>query len=916
METATKQNVHFENIPDDLAELDHWILWTFEEKRNKNNEIDIDENGEIQYTKIPKQPNGINADSTQPNTWSDLETVEEALNKNPEQFDGIGFVFTNSGIVGIDIDNKNEELQEYLSSDDTDINTNAVAEFIETTKSYAEVSPSGNGIHIYMKGSKPEGKSKTGNFEMYDTKRFFTVTGNRISERKQLADDEELNVLPYLHNKYIARGDKHTSNVNVQQVIENAGNGLSDEEIIQKIIGSKQREKFMKLFTHGDISSFPSQSDADYALISILRWWTNNDVKKIDRIFRKSALMRDKWDRPTGSSTYGMNSIIQNITESNGDGYKAPSKKYDFQMNDNKNVLSLDSISNMEVFTDDYVETDERNEAIEALIEETLSHDITESNQLKQLLTIRGFLERKKIEHFKNVKDPELKKPRISEFKTSVILREYVPFVVISEKRNPVSMYLYDEGIYTSEPSYIHEVISWLENIFTEPQSNQVIFHIKKYIDVVEKYNGGRFSCIGNGIMDWKEKKLLPYKPSLVFTAKADVNYKEFDNEPEIDGWKFSDAVAEWAGHDKEVEFLLWQVLRASLQIKNREQFVLLIDDGIGRTGKGTFQQFIQSLVGIKNIATLTMAEFGKAHQLEGIEEAQVIIGDDNDEKSFLAEPKFLKSIATGDPVTINPKGTKKYTFQGTPLIIQSSNGYLKTSDITSAFKRRMLFVPFMTKFDRKKGNTKVKSEYAYDPEILSWILYQSVQMEDFTLFTQPGVTKELLHEFELQNDPVADFFYSIFDELDSGRVKKRFVYELFIKWCEEVGRTTNLSERQFSRRFTKFIDESENWKVSSSTLAISYYFVETDSFINDRRMLHFNDIDINKYRGDRKPCYVNPANEKQIDVQEIDKVLANLKTELNRLETTHSNYKSMDIDETRNKIIDLEERRKELMAS
>ena len=52
------------------------------------------------------------------------------------------------------------------------------------------------------------------------------------------------------------------------------------------------------------------------ALVSILAFWCGNVEEQIDRIFRSSGLMRDKWDRKTGDSTYGQ-ITIRNAVASN-----------------------------------------------------------------------------------------------------------------------------------------------------------------------------------------------------------------------------------------------------------------------------------------------------------------------------------------------------------------------------------------------------------------------------------------------------------------------------------------------------------------------------------------------------------------------------------------------------------------------
>jgi putative DNA primase/helicase len=49
-----------------------------------------------------------------------------------------------------------------------------------------------------------------------------------------------------------------------------------------------------------------SQSEADFTLVLLLLYWTNKDTVQVDRLFRHSGLMREKWDRPVkANETYG-----------------------------------------------------------------------------------------------------------------------------------------------------------------------------------------------------------------------------------------------------------------------------------------------------------------------------------------------------------------------------------------------------------------------------------------------------------------------------------------------------------------------------------------------------------------------------------------------------------------------------------
>jgi len=71
----------------------------------------------------------------------------------------------------------------------------------------------------------------------------------------------------------------------------------TDEALIAAISRSKQGKKFMDLFDQGDLSYFnQDHSSADGSLVSTLAFWLGNDTERIDRLFRKSALMRPKWN--------------------------------------------------------------------------------------------------------------------------------------------------------------------------------------------------------------------------------------------------------------------------------------------------------------------------------------------------------------------------------------------------------------------------------------------------------------------------------------------------------------------------------------------------------------------------------------------------------------------------------------------
>jgi hypothetical protein len=77
-----------------------------------------------------------------------------------------------------------------------------------------------------------------------------------------------------------------------------ASNELDDQKLIDKAMGAKNGAAFAQLW-RGEFQYYASHSQADMALCSVLAFWTGADAGRMDRLFRASGLMREKWDNHT-----------------------------------------------------------------------------------------------------------------------------------------------------------------------------------------------------------------------------------------------------------------------------------------------------------------------------------------------------------------------------------------------------------------------------------------------------------------------------------------------------------------------------------------------------------------------------------------------------------------------------------------
>ena len=124
------------------------------------------------------------------------------------------------------------------------------------------------------------------------------MTGNLASEYKEIAECTER--VKLLHEKYIGGGIAPTTGVHFSTPVT-----LNESEILNMAEQSKQGPTFHSLYNGEWETIYSSQSEADLALCNMLAFWTGKDEKKMDRMFRSSGLMREKWDRKQSKSTYG-----------------------------------------------------------------------------------------------------------------------------------------------------------------------------------------------------------------------------------------------------------------------------------------------------------------------------------------------------------------------------------------------------------------------------------------------------------------------------------------------------------------------------------------------------------------------------------------------------------------------------------
>jgi putative DNA primase/helicase len=153
---------------------------------------------------------------------------------------------------------------------------------------------------------------------MYEQGRYFVLTGQRL-ERTPPEIHARQEQIDALHTQlFPPKPEKEPS---TPQTHTNGLSALDDDALLERARKNlKTGAKFRRLFDAGDTTGYPpgSQNEADQALANRLAFWANRDPERTDRLFRRSALMRPKWDRKLGTGTYGSVTVAKACDQPDG----------------------------------------------------------------------------------------------------------------------------------------------------------------------------------------------------------------------------------------------------------------------------------------------------------------------------------------------------------------------------------------------------------------------------------------------------------------------------------------------------------------------------------------------------------------------------------------------------------------------
>ncbi len=766
--------VNFVNIPDALKQNTSFCVWKMEKVKGRK-------------TKVPYNPRTrALAKTNDPSTFADFNTAMKAYAIGG--WDGIGYRVS-EGIGAIDIDHCIRE-----DGTLTDVAASILGIF---SNAYFERSPSGTGLRGFFKLSPDFAYDKTVYYinnrkhglEVYlpgTTNRFVTVTGDMFRDGTVSLDD---NALQTALDTFMKRSSR------ISEGTVEPCSYLDDEGVIAHASASESGDKFKMLYEGNWEEGYDSQSDADMALVAILAFWCGNSEEQIDRIFRSSGLMRDKWDRRTGDNTYGQ-ITIRNVVSTNSKIYTpiaASSAEDDFDSldtaEDDKRPSFRPDLSHITLTLEEMQpHTNARYQRDEIGIGNAFA------DYFKPIARFNG------DRNVWYVYDGSVWQPD----ENALVVAELAKH--LADKLYAFALQIKDEDTRTR---YIKRI-----------QKLQMRKNRKTMVEDAKSVHPIRMSAfdsnvyllnLENGTLDLRTMEFHDHNPEDFITKISHINY-----DPSATCPRWNQFIDEVMVGRKEVGRYLQKAIGYSLSGDTSLECLFIMFGPTTRNGKTTTIETILRVMG----------EYGRSAKPDMLA-TNYFRGQSNgssDDVARLAGARFVGISEMEQKLTINASLTKQLTGNGSITARFLYEGYFEfhmqakifidtnhlpnVTDRTLFESGRLKIIPFTRHFEDHEQDKTLKTTLM-QPENLSGILNWCI--EGYKLYKAEGLdepeeVRTATEEYRVDSDRIAQFMRQCLKKEKGAEIKASAVYGHYKDWCSDNGFKYESSQNFYKRLSLEYL--------------------------------------------------------------------------------------------------------------
>jgi len=748
--------VNFVNIPDALKQSASFCVWKLEKRSGRP-------------TKVPYDPRTRQmAKTNEPSTFTDFNTAMKAYAIGG--WDGIGYRVS-EGIGAIDID--------HCIRQDGSLNDVAASILGIFSTAYFEKSPSGTGLRGFFKLSPDFAYDKTVYYinnrkhglEVYlpgTTNRFVTVTGDMFRPGTVERDDDALRSLLDTFMKRSTRVSNKT--------IEPASY-LDDDSVIAHASASASGDKFKALYAGNWEEGYDSQSDADMAFVSMLCFWCGNVEEQIDRIFRSSGLMRDKWDRMTGDRTYGQ-ITIRNAIASTSEIY----------------TPIADSSAE-----DDFEDIENKTDTEQLIFEPDFTHVTLTLEQMQPHTNPRYQRDEIGIGYaFADYYKPIARFNRergIWYVYDGAVWRPDENALAVAELAKKLADKLYTFALQIKDEDTRNRYIKRVQKLQLRKNRRTMIEDAKSVYPVSHRlfdHNTDLFNC-KNGTLNLTTGEFKPHDPADFLTMMSGITY-----DPKATCPRWEQFISEVMMNDADLALYLQKALGYALTGDTSLECLFILYGATSRNGKGTTMETFLQIVGDYGKTSnpeMLSTKFGNTNASGPSEEIARLAGIrfvniSEPEKKITFNAALVKRMTGNDTLNARFLHENSFDFKPNFKIFINTNYKPSVSDMTLFYSCRLKLIPFKRHFEEHEQDKGLKAFFAEESNlsaIFNWC-YEGYKRFRAEGLDDPSAVTQATKEYQDESDRIGQFVDAWLEEGEVYEERTSAVYRLYGQWCDKYG--------------------------------------------------------------------------------------------------------------------------------
>lgn len=409
-------------------------------------------------------------------------------------------------------------------------------------------------------------------------------------------------------------------------------------------------------------------------------------------------------------------------------------------------------------------------------------------------------------------------------------------------------------GTYCDDPTIIKRCIHEWAPGMPDNQVSTVMSIISEIIPIRHKCENDKLVPCRNVIVDLGTRTYFAYTPEYVFTSKILTDYNPNIEMPRIeqaDGtvWTPDQLIPSFT-YDPEKAVLLYKIAAACLRPNKVWEVSPWFYSTRGNNGKGTLCSLIRNIIGRESVANLSLPQLNNDFYMAQAVNKLAVIADENPVGIYLEDTTNYKNMVTGDPININQKYEKVYSYHWTGMVIQCINDLPKVRDRTSSFARRLLIIEFDQCFTGR-ANPAIKNDYLKREDVLQWFLKVLLELE-FDEIEIPESSRALTLAYQEANDPMVEFVNEIKPKLVWDLYPNTFAFALYKEWMAKNHPASKpLGRNNFISEWTRLMTEDHEWIYPAKK---TYYtskgrMDDPELLINDYNLEDWADKSKSRYR-------------------------------------------------------------------